>query len=142
MRRNYSRFYALLGRMPAMDKDELKIDLVRQYTNNRTDSLKEMTDKEYNAMCDDMQRQSNGYKAREIAREELRKKRSVVLRLMQKHGIDTTDWNRVDAYCLNPRIGGKEFRRLTIDELEMIAIKLRIIQRKECEDSNNNQFLN
>ena len=85
--------------MPTIDKDELKIDLVRQYTNNRTDSLKEMTDKEYDAMCDGMQRQSNGYKAREIAREELRRKRSAALHLLQKHGIDTTDWNSVNAFC-------------------------------------------
>ena len=87
MKRNYSRFYALLGRMPTIDKDELKIGLVRQYTDNRTESLKEMTDKEYDAMCDGMQRQSNGYKAREIAREELRRKRSAALHLLQKHGI-------------------------------------------------------
>ena len=44
MKRNYSRFYALLGRMPTIDKDELKIGLVRQYTDNRTEILKEMTD--------------------------------------------------------------------------------------------------
>lgn len=87
MKRNYSRFYALLGRMPTTDKDGLKVDLVRQYTDNRTDSLREMTDKEYDAMCDGMQRQSNGYKAREIAREELRRKRSAALHLLQKTAL-------------------------------------------------------
>lgn len=61
---------------------------------------------------------------------------------MQKHGIDTTDWDRVDAYCLNPRIAGKKFIRLTTEELENVAIKLRIIQRKEREKNNSNQFLN
>lgn len=140
MRRNYARFYALLGRMPTIDKDELKVDLVRQYTDNRTDSLKEMTDKEYDAMCDGMQRQSNGYKAREIAREELRHKRSAALHLLQKHGIDTTDWNCVDAFCKNPRIAGKEFAKLTTEELDLLCIKIRMIQRKGNKNTDYSQL--
>lgn len=135
MKRNYARFYTLLNRMPSPDKDELKADLVRQYTDGRTSSLKEMTDKEYDVMCDGIQGQANGYKAREIAREELRHKRSAALHLLQKNGIDTTDWNRVNNYCKNPRIAGKEFGKLTIEELELLCIKLRMIMRKE----NNNK---
>ena len=127
MKRNYSRFYALLGRMPTIDKDELKIDLVRQYTNNRTDSLKEMTDKEYDAMCDGMQRQSNGYKA-------------AALHLLQKHGIDTTDWNSVNAFCKNPRISGKEFGKLTTEELDLLCIKIRMIQRKGNKNTDYSQL--
>lgn len=140
MKRNYSRFYVLLGRMPATDKDELKASLVRQYTENRTDSLKEMTDKEYDAMCDGMQRQSNGYKAREIAREELRRKRSVALHLLQKYGIDTTDWNCVNSFCKNPRISGKEFGKLTAEELELLCIKIRMIQRKGNKNTDYSQL--
>nr|DAO56115.1 MAG TPA: Protein of unknown function (DUF1018) [Caudoviricetes sp.] len=140
MKRNYSRFYALLGRMPTTDKDELKVDLVRQYTSNRTESLKEMTDKEYDAMCDGMQQQSNGYKAREIAREELRRKRSAALHLLQKHGIDTTDWNCVNAFCKNPRISGKEFGKLTTEELDLLCIKIRMIQRKGDKNTDYSQL--
>ena len=57
-------------------------------------------------------------------------------------GIDTTDWNRVDAYCRHPRLAGKEFRKLTADELDTLIIKLRIILRKETDKNNNNQLLN
>lgn len=142
MTRNYSRFYVLLNRLPTEDRDELKASLVSQYTGGRTESLREMTNKEYDALCDAMQQMDKSYKAREICREELRKKRSAVLKLMQKYGIDTTDWDRVDAYCLNPRIAGKKFARLTVEELETVAIKLRIIQRKEIDKNNSNQFLN
>lgn len=142
MTRNYSRFYVLLNRLPTEDRDELKASLVSQYTGGRTESLREMTNKEYDALCDAMQQMDKSYKAREIYREELRKKRSAVLKLMQKQGIDTTDWNRVDAYCENPRIAGKRFIKLTTEELETVAIKLRIIQRKEREKNNSNQFLN
>lgn len=140
MKRNYSRFYVLLGRMPATDKDGLKTSLVRQYTEGRTDSLKEMTDKEYDAMCDGMQRQSNGYKAREIAREELRRKRSAALHLLQKYGIDTTDWNCVNSFCKNPRISGKEFGKLTAEELELLCIKIRMIQRKGNKNTDYSQL--
>jgi hypothetical protein len=140
--RNYARFYVLLNRLPTVDKDELKASLVSQYTGGRTESLREMTEKEYDAMCDELQRQDSNLKARELYREELRRKRSAVLKQLQKIGIDTTDWNRVDAYCMNPRISGKEFRKLTVDELETVNIKLRIIRRKEEENNNSNQLLN
>lgn len=142
MARNYARFYILLNRLPTTDRDELKATLVSQYTDGRTESLREMTTKEYDAMCDAMQEAANGYKAREIYREELRRKRSAVLKQLQKMGIDTTDWNRVDAYCMNPRIAGKEFRKLTVEELETVNIKLRIIQRKEKDKNTDYSLLN
>ena len=97
--RNYARFYVLLNRLPTADKEELKASLVSQYTGGRTESLREMSEKEYDAMCDELQRQDSNLKARELYREELRRKRSAVLKQLQKIGIDTTDWNRVDAYC-------------------------------------------
>lgn len=140
MKRNYARFYTLLSRMPAPDKEELKVELVQQYTDGRTTSLKELTDKEYDTMCDGMQRQVGGYKAREIAREELRRKRSAALHLLQKNGIDTTDWNRVNAYCKNPRISGKEFGKLTIEELDLLCVKLRLIMRKDDKNKDYSQF--
>lgn len=140
--RNYARFYVLLNRLPTADKEELKASLVSQYTGGRTESLREMTEKEYDAMCDELQRQDSNLKVRELYREELRCKRSAVLKQLQKIGIDTTDWNRVDAYCMNPRIAGKEFRKLTVDELETVNIKLRIIRRKKEENNNSNQLLN
>ena len=93
-------------------------------------------------MCDEMQRLIGGAKAREIYREALRRKRSPVLHLMQKMGIDTSDWDRVNNYCLHPRIAGKEFRKLTTDELDVLAIKLRMIRRKDMEKDSSNKLLN
>lgn len=142
MSRNYARFYVLLSRLPAPDRDELKAQLVSQFTGGRTESLRKMTDKEYDALCDELQRLDANRRARELYRAELRRRRSAALHLMQRLGIDTTDWNRVDTYCLHPRLAGKEFRKLTADELETLAIKLRIILRKENDKNNNNQLLN
>lgn len=130
--RNYVWFYTLLKSMPGADKE----GLVLQYTNGRTSSLRETTDKEYYAMCEGMQKQVNGVKTRDMVREELRRKRSAALHQLQKMGIDTTDWNRVNAYCSEPRIAGKEFRKLTTEELDLLVIKLRMIQRKENNKSD------
>lgn len=142
MSRNYARFYVLLNRLPTTDREELKAQLVSQFTGGRTESLREMTDKEYDALCDELQRQDANRRARELYRAELRRRRSAALHLMQKLGIDTTDWKRVDAYCLHPRLAVKEFQRLTVDELEALSIKLRIILRKETDKNNNSKLLN
>ena len=49
---NFARFYALFNKLPCTgDREEFKKSIVLQYTWNRTDSLKEMTAKEYEACC-------------------------------------------------------------------------------------------
>ena len=125
--RNYARFYTLLKKMPGAEKELL----VSQYTNGRTTHLHETTMQEYNTMCRDME-QVAGYDERmEAVRKELRRKRSVCLKLMQQLDVDTTDWTRVDNFCLHPRIAGKPFRQINIEELEALSVKLRAIKRKE-----------
>lgn len=122
---NFGRFYRALGRLPyeGGELEEIKRQIVSNYTWNRTDSLREMTRAEYNACCDALER-LNG------EREEQRRLRSGVLKLMQKIGIDTTDWARVNKFCEDPRIAGKPFSRIGNEELERLAVKLRAIQRK------------
>ena len=124
--RNYARFYTLLKKMPGADKETL----VSQYTDGRTTSLRETTPQEYDRMCRDMERETGYDEFVEGIRRQLRRKRSEVLKLMQQLGIDTTDWNRVDAFCEDVRIAGKAFRHISIDELEALAVKLRTIARK------------
>ena len=49
---NFARFYALFNKLPYQgDREEFKKQIVLQYTWNRTDSLKEMTAKEYEVFC-------------------------------------------------------------------------------------------
>ena len=120
---NYHRFYALFNRLPGVDKADMKETLVSSYTNGRTTHLSEMTQEEYEAMCMDLERRTGW-------REELRKKRSLCLRLMTQADIDTGDWNKVNAFCRHPRIAGKEFARLGVKELESLQKKLRAIIRK------------
>ena len=124
---NYARFYTLLKKMPGADKETL----VEQYTNGRTTHLRETTQQEYNKMCRDMEQVAGHDERMSDIRRELRRKRSVCLKLMQQLGIDTTSWNRVNAFCEDARIAGKAFRYISIDELEVLAVKLRAIKRKK-----------
>lgn len=124
--RNYARFYALLKQLPGADKETL----VEQYTGGRTTHLRQMTIKEYELMCSVMA-QVAGYETRMAAlSKELRRKRSICLRLMQQLGIDTTDWTRVDDFCCHPRIAKKPFRKISLDEFDEVIKKLRMIKRK------------
>lgn len=105
---NFARFYASFNKLPCTgDREGLKKQIVLQYTWDRTESLREMTSKEYEACCSALEKLTGQDEWRQKLREELRRKRSVCLKLMQQLGIDTTDWDRINAFCNNPRIAGK-----------------------------------
>lgn len=121
---NFARFYALFNSLAYEgDREEFRKDLIRQYTGNRTDSLRQMSSQEYDTCC----RAMEGLTKRN---DQLRKKRSLCLKLMQQLGIDTTDWTRINSFCNDHRIAGRPFARLNAAELEALAAKLRTIQRK------------
>lgn len=118
-RTNYAAFYALLKSMPGASKE----DLVLQWTNGRTASLKEMSEREYTLMIRQLRQQVENL-------EEKKKARSAVLKQFQLYGIDTTDWGAVDRFCCNARIAGKPFRYLTIPELKSLRVKMLSIRNK------------
>ena len=122
--RNYANFYVLIKKLPHASKEVL----VEAHTGGRTTSLKDMTCLEYESMIRTMRR--------DIEREEeKRKARSSLLRLMQKYGVDTTDWDDINRFCRLKRIAGKEFGRLDIKELKAVAKKMRAILAKGNEPS-------
>ncbi len=118
-RTNYAAFFALLKSMPGASKE----DLVLQWTNGRTSSLKEMSEREYSLMIRQLRQQVENL-------EEKKKARSAVLKQFQLYGIDTTDWDAVDRFCASPRIAGKAFRYLTIAELKTLRVKMLSIRNK------------
>lgn len=126
---NFGRFYGLLNSMPGIDKEELKKSLVRQYTGGRTESLRSMRVREYEAMCDELQRRVRASEA--MVERERRQWRSAVLHQLQLLGVNTADWTCVNKYCLDKRIAGKLFRELTIPELSDLIPKLRAIRDKK-----------
>lgn len=126
---NYAAFYSLLNRLPTSDRDALKESVVSQYTDGRTTSLRDMTLKEYSAAIAGMRKLVPPTHQEEL-RKILRQKRSAVLHQMQLLGIDTADWDRVNAFCRDSRIAGKEFRELDCEALDTLQVKLRAIRRK------------
>ena len=88
-----------------------------------------MTLKEYSAAVAAMQKLVPPTYQEQL-RKILRQKRSAVLHQMQLLGIDTADWDRVNAFCRDSRIAGKEFRELDCEALDTLQVKLRAIRRK------------
>lgn len=121
---NFGRFYTAIRALnPIGDRDDVKKSIVYQYTNGRTDSLRAMSRAEYDRCCEDLERKTG-------QKDELRKERSATLRLMQKMGVDTTDWNRVNRLCRDTRIIGKDFYFITAGEHRKLRCKLRNIEHK------------
>lgn len=120
---NYARFYASFNELPySGDRDEFKKDIVAQFTKSRTTSLKEMTREEYNSCCAALEKMSG-------RKDRIKKERSCCLKLMQKLGVNTSDWPTVDNFCMNPRIAGKRFSHIGLEELVALQKKLRAIER-------------
>ena len=130
-KRNYSRFYAL-AKEKHIDLEQHKEVLVSQFTDGRTSSLREMTAAEYEDMCDCLQSGKQRGESSEAYQARLRKARSAVLNRIQRLGVDTADksFAPVNEFCLTPRIAGKPFGLLTIDELDALVPKLEAILRK------------
>ena len=127
---NYAAFYGMLNRMNTDDKEELKKHIVSECTSGRTDSLKEMNLKEYRIALSAMEKMLSPTWQEQMLRV-IKKKRSSVLHQMQLYGIDTTNWNKVNAFCSDKRIAGKVFRELNVDELDELLVKIRKIRRKK-----------
>ena len=127
---NYRKFYKLLKLLPGADKETL----VRQFTNERTEHLRQMTDKEYELMCNEMERVAGYDERRAALLKAKRKARSGVLHQMQLWGVNTADWQAVDRFCEDKRIVGKVFRFLDSEELSDLNTKLRAMNRKKKEN--------
>ena len=127
---NYAAFYGLLNRLPTSDREELKRSIVLQYTDGRIASLHEMSRNEYSAALEGMRKLVLPTE-RERFIQERRKRRSAVLHQMQLLGVDTANWDRVNSFCRDSRIAGKEFRDLDCGELDALLKKIRAIRRKE-----------
>lgn len=104
-------------------------DLVWQFTDGRTSSMREMTDAEFDELCaciGEKNRQEQHY-----LQEKIRKARSSVLLRIARIGINTIDnWDEVNAFLLSPKIAGKLLYEMNIDELNELIKKLEAISRK------------
>lgn len=130
-KRNYSRLYAI-AKAKSIDLEQHKEVLVSQFTGGRTSSLREMTPTEYEKMCECLQTGKQLGETSAAYKERLRKARSAALNRIQRLGVDTADrtFAAVNDFCLDPRIAGKPFGVMTVDELQALVPKLEAILRK------------
>lgn len=132
MMQHYKRFYKALAGLPYRgDRNDLKEQLVSDHTDGRTTHLGEMTLEEYNRCCSVMECRVKLTDEAKRLHEQLKRARSIALRLMTDYGVDTTSWEAVDQFCLQPKIAGKRFARLTLDELGRLERKMRAILQKK-----------
>lgn len=122
---DYSRFYALLKKHPEADKEEL----VLQFTEGRTAHVSQMRSEEFTALCDALQ---YGGEQEQAARNlALKRARSAALLRIGRLGISTIDnWDGINAFVESPRIAGKRFYDMNVDELNAMVAKLENIIRK------------
>lgn len=131
---NYRRFYGAMNRLGyAGDSEDLKVQLVADYTGGRTTHLHEMREEEYTLLCTHLEAKVKLTEAAQLLKEQLKKHRAICLCLMNEYGVNTADWAAVDKFCVQPKIAGKRFAWLKIDELDKLARKMRAILEKSQE---------
>lgn len=127
----YSRFYASFNQLPYDgDREDLRHSIIMAHTDHRTDSLRMLSEREYNNLCESIERKVRDLKVRQPKRECLKKKRRTVLVLLSSYGIDTTSWEEVNRFCQQKQIAGKLFSKLTAEELDNLSRKMRSILGK------------
>ena len=110
-----------MNQHPHVDKEEL----VMQFTDGRTTSLREMTDQEYMQMLGALE------EASAPSRAELKRWRSSALLRIGRLGINTIDnWDGINAFVSSSKIAGKPFYELRVPELQQLVRKLEAIERK------------
>lgn len=125
-KRNYARFYCLLAAsMPELDREEAKELVAHRVSDGRTDSLRDLTDREWQSamrMVEGIHDDRTG---------DLRRARSRALKQLQLYGIKTTDWDEVNRFVAQPKIAGKSFYNLDEQALESLTRKMRAINAKK-----------
>lgn len=132
----HARFFMLLKQLPFLTKEEL----VWEHSGMLTESLSEyyrMNPAGYNLMIRDMQQTVDNMKqpqkqtGKQQTSEVTKRLRSGVLHRLQKHGVDTTKWDKVNAFLEQPRIAGKRLYDMSDQELIDLIPKLESILKKD-----------
>lgn len=140
----FNRFYSLLSLMPDPDKEALKEDLVWQFSDLRTTSLREfhsVNPEGYARMLMMMQGEVDRHNPKRFALLETKRLRSAILHRLQRYGVDTTCWGSVNAFLQSPRIAGKRLYNMSTEEMEALIPKLESILRKEFERKDAERHL-
>jgi hypothetical protein len=129
--KSHSRFYVLLKLLPYSKKE----DMVWQYSGMATDSLSEFYARNpqgYSRMIAEMQQLVNKMEIPSTPNQSsIKMLRSAILHRLQKHGVDTTNWDKVNRFMENPRIAGKRLYNMSEAEMRAFIPKMQSILAKD-----------
>lgn len=113
--------------------EETRRSMIRRLTDGRTDSTRDLTYSEAQYLAGYINGAKHENRDLSIGERAIKKQRSGVLKRIQLLGVDTTDWDCVNAFLCNPRIAGKPLCELSGDELQKLVPKLEAILKKKNE---------
>ena len=124
------RLHALYARKGI--SNEQKEAMLLDLTDGRTSHTNELSYKEAIYLWGYLNGHSDSLKP-STGNELMKRRRSGCLKTMQKIGVATTDWKRINAYCMQPTIAGKPFYDISFEELVKLREKLESILKKNRE---------
>lgn len=113
--------------------EEERRAMIYELTDGRTNSTKDLTYSEAQYLSGFLNgaAQMADSVGKQLQEKAMKRMRSAVLKRLQQVGIDTTDWDNVNAYLGSSRIAGKPLYELTYEELQALIPKLESIKRKQ-----------
>ncbi len=120
----HKKLMTIFSRM-GLDNDARR-DLIFGYTNGRTESTKDLSQSEIDDLCDTYSDMAFGTNEKE----ELRQKRSIVLKIATSVGIhDTENWSKFNGFMLNRSVLKKPLKSYTLEEMDALIQQFRGIEK-------------
>lgn len=119
------QLHVLAARL-GMDKDAYR-NMLYVATGGRTDTAAGLSEGEAAYLAGYLQ----GSTPDDLVKRTIRRHRSGVLKCLTRLGVDTSDWDKVNAYLCQKKICGKKLYELSLDELAALRAKLEAIIRKK-----------
>ena len=115
--------------------EEQRRAMIYELTDGRTNSTKDLTYAEAQYLSGFLTgaAQMADNIGAELEKKAMKRMRSAVLKRLQQIGIDTTDWDKVNAFLSSKKIAGKPLYNLGYDELQALIPKLESIKKKRDE---------
>ena len=112
--------------------EEQRRAMLYELTDGRTNSTKDLTYAEAQYLSGFLNgaAQMADNIGTQLEQKAMKRMRSAVLKRLQQIGIDTTDWDSVNAYLSSKKIAGKPLYNLEYEELQALIPKLESIKRK------------
>lgn len=102
--------------------DEARREMIYNFTNGRSESVKDLNERELQLLCNELQSRflSSDYEI------QMRKKRSIVLTIATRTGIKSaTGWSEFNKWMLNSSIYKKELHAYNYEELDELIKQFR-----------------